>query len=316
VTDSTCDLPDELVEKLGISVVPLYIRVNSRSYREGIDLTWQELYEKISTGPELPTTSQPSPGDFFSVYEKIVENGDSIISIHISTKLSGTFNSALAARGMILDEYENARIDVLDSLSASWGLGIMAITAAEMAQQGASQEEIVDTLKNAISTARGLIMANSLDHLFKGGRISRSQAFLGNLMNIVPVIYLHDGLLTSVDRAMGSKAAVRKIGELMREKTTETPPSFISLITGTRENELDSFIDDTGGLFAHDSTVWIIGQEQDIMGRDLHQEGHNILDTGVHGLSSLNDEGACTAKDVDKPVAGHDCSKRGGKLSE
>jgi len=239
VTDSTCDLPAELVEKLGISVVPLYIRVNSRSYREGIDLTWQELYEKISTGPELPTTSQPSPGDFFSVYEKIVENGDGIISIHISTKLSGTCNSALAAMGMILDEHENARIDVLDSLSASWGLGILVITAAEMAQRGSSHDEILASLKEAVEGAQGLILANSLDHLFKGGRISRSQAFLGNLMNIIPVIHLHDGLLTSVDRAMGSKAAVRKIGELMRGKTRERPPRFISLITGTRENELE-----------------------------------------------------------------------------
>jgi len=248
VTDSTCDLPAELAKELDISIVPLYIRVNSKSYREGIDLTWQELYDRISTGPELPTTSQPSPGDFYQVYEEIAEQGHSIISIHISTRLSGTCNSALAAMGMILDEYETARVDVLDSQSASWGLGIMVIMAAEMAQQGASHDEIMARLREAVESAQGLILANSLDHLFRGGRISRSRAFLGNLMNIVPVIHLHDGLLTSVDKAMGSKAAVRKIGELMKEKTRERPPRFISLITGTRENErkeLQRFVETT-----------------------------------------------------------------------
>jgi DegV family protein with EDD domain len=237
VTDSTCDLPHEVVKELGITVVPLYIRFNAKSYREGLDLSWREFYEKIESEPQLPTTSQPSPGDFYNVFEGIIENNDSIISIHISTRLSGTYNSALTARGMLLEEYEDATIDVMDSLSASLGLGVMVITAAEMARQGVSHQEIVDMLKTASSQSRGLLMVNSLDHLYRGGRMSRSQAFLGNLMNIIPLLQLEKGAVSPLDKAMGTKGAIRKILVLMKEKTRESPPHFISIIMGTKETE-------------------------------------------------------------------------------
>lgn len=136
ITDSTCDLPDELLKKYDITVVPLYLRFGMKTFKENVEISREEFYNKLALEKELPTTSQPSPGDFLKVYENIINKGDVIISLHISGKLSGTVNSAQNARIMILDENKSADITVIDSQSAGPGLGLIVVKAAQMAKEG------------------------------------------------------------------------------------------------------------------------------------------------------------------------------------
>lgn len=239
VTDSTCDLPREIIEEYGISVVSLHVRIGPRSYREGVDITKDQFYEKMASSAEFPVTSQPSPGDFLQVYESIVREGCSILSIHLSGRLSGTVNSARSARTMILDDFESAHITIIDSLTATAGLGLVVMKAAEMVKQGLSVQVMAERLGEIAGKNRGIAMVTDLEHLHRGGRISRSKAFIGGLMNLVPLITLEEGILTPFDRSLGKKAGMDRMIDYVKKNAASLPESM-AIITGTMKAEQDA----------------------------------------------------------------------------
>jgi DegV family protein with EDD domain len=172
VTDSTCDLPEHLVKEYGINIVPLKVLFGEEVYRDGIDLSRKEFYTKMALYKELPTTAQVNPGEFIEEFHKHVDHGDEIIGIFISAKLSGTYSSALMARQQVGKD----NIHLVDSLNASFGLGLLVIEAARRVNQGKSAQEIVawlNIIKEQISFY-GII--NNLENLKKGGRLSRKPA--------------------------------------------------------------------------------------------------------------------------------------------
>jgi DegV family protein with EDD domain len=184
VTDSSCDLPEELVKRYNIHIVPLVVNVDGQFYRERVDITPQEFYKKMALSRNLPRTSQPTPASFQEVFTKLAASGP-VLCITISSGLSGTYESACLGKDMC-----GADVTVFDSLAGSLGHGLQVLRAAEMAESGRSLEEIIDELKQYRSKMNILILLNTLDNIIKGGRLSRFQGTIGKLLDIK--ILLHN----------------------------------------------------------------------------------------------------------------------------
>jgi len=207
VTDSSAHLSDELLARYDIRVVPLKLIFGDRVYREGLDITNDEFYPMLRQAKELPTTSQPSSGEFLEVYSELVGQGHEIVSIHISSELSGTVASAQAAK----EQLPEARIAVMDSRSVSLGLGMIVLEAARAADEGKSYEEVVALVREMIPRVKVVFVVDTLEYLHKGGRIGGAATLLGTLLNIKPILRLEDGRIEPLSKARTKKKALAKL---------------------------------------------------------------------------------------------------------
>jgi DegV family protein with EDD domain len=216
VTDSTADLPTKLVSEYDIAVVPLNVHFGEEVLKDGVDIWSEEFYHRLDNGPLLPNTSQPSPGEFLVVYQKIAKPGDVIISIHISQNLSGTGGSAQVAADMMGKDFQ---VIVIDSGSVSMGLGLIVIKAAELARKGATPEVIIDHISKWQRQVMVYFTVNSLEHLQRTGRIGKASAFLGSLLNIKPLLGIVDGVIVPVEKIRGNfqKVAVQMVENLYNQ---------------------------------------------------------------------------------------------------
>ncbi len=190
VTDSTADFPVEYIEKYNITVVPLSVIFEETAYIDnGIDITIDEFYRKLKISKKLPTTAQPTPADFLSVYKKLLKDHESIISVHISKKMSGTHDSAEAAR----KELVPADITVIDSEVTTIALGLIILKAARLASEDKPKEEILEAINDLKSKINTLFIPRTLEYLQKGGRIGRAKGLIASLLEIKPVLTLHLG---------------------------------------------------------------------------------------------------------------------------
>jgi DegV family protein with EDD domain len=190
VTDSSADLPEELVKALGITVVPLYVRFGDEVYRDRVDISEDEFYERLQHDPVHPNTTQPTPQDFVSVYQKLAQGADGIVSIHLSAKLSGTCSSALQAKGTVANEVS---VEVVDSETLTMALGLIVIAAAKAAKDGKSLDEVEAVARQTIPKIRLLAILDTLKYLLLGGRIGKAKALLGSILNVKPILTLKDG---------------------------------------------------------------------------------------------------------------------------
>ncbi len=212
VTDSTADLPADLVARYDITVVPLKIIFsNEEVYRDTVDITLDRFYERLAQSPAF--TSQPSPADFLEVYKPWAEAGDQIISIHISAKLSGTVHSAQAARTLLPE----ASIDVIDSKAASAPLGMAVLAAARAAQSGRTRDEILTMLEHLLAGTRTFFMVDTLDYLQRGGRIGKAQALLGTLLHIKPLLTLENGTVCPFEKVRGRAKGLERLAAVLAE---------------------------------------------------------------------------------------------------
>ena len=193
VTDSTCDLPEEIIQKYGITVIPCYINFPDKSYLDGVEITRQEFYEKLTNSNPPPTTSAPSIGTFAKAYTELLEKGASaVLSIHISSALSGIYNVAcLAAEAM-----ENKLIQTFDPGQLSLGTGLVVEAAAKAAQDGKTPEEVLAIARDIARRTYTFAAANSLTYLQRSGRVSQIKARLGSLLQIKPILQMNQGKIT------------------------------------------------------------------------------------------------------------------------
>lgn len=190
VTDNTADIPKKLYEKYKITIVPLTVIFGDESYKaDGVDLSIKDFYEKLKVSKQLPKTVQPSPGDFIIIYKELLKNYDAIISIHISKKMSGTVDSALIAK----KEFQDKKIEVVDSGLVHMPLGFLAIEAAMMAEKGASIEQILDRINMLKPNMKSLFVPKTLEYLQKGGRIGRAKSLIASLLEIKPILTINYG---------------------------------------------------------------------------------------------------------------------------
>ncbi|MGD9117071.1 MAG: DegV family protein [Dehalococcoidia bacterium] len=190
VTDSSADLPDELVKELGITVVPLYVRFEDEVLRDRVDISEDDFYQRLTEGPIHPNTTQPSPQDFVDVYRKLAKSADGIVSIHLSAKLSGTCSSALQAKGVVANE---CPVEVVDSETLSMALGLLVIAAARAAKEGKSLDEVEAVARETLPKIHLLALLDTLKYLLLGGRIGKAKALLGSLLSVKPILTLKDG---------------------------------------------------------------------------------------------------------------------------
>lgn len=206
VTDSTSDIPPEIARELHIDVVPLTISFGDQRFRDGIDLTADEFYERLAATKVLPTTSLPPPALFRYSYEHLASRGD-VVSVHLSHKFSGTVNTARSVAAEVAPE----RISVVDSGSASMGLGLCAIAAARAARDGASREECVRIAEETSRQIHVAVAFETLDYLRRGGRIGRATAFVGGMLRLKPILTVKDGETHPVSRARSRGKAIDEL---------------------------------------------------------------------------------------------------------
>jgi DegV family protein with EDD domain len=190
ITDSTSDLPSEITTDLNITVVPIYVRFGETIYRDGVDITSTEFYNKLDNSPVHPATSQPAPEDFVKIYTKSLEESEQLVSIHVSSKISGTYNSALLAKNMLA--HENA-IEIIDSKLNSAGLGLVAMAAARVAKAGGSLTEVIAEANNAVNRVRMFGMFNTMKYLALSGRVSKTIATAASILDVKPLLTFKDG---------------------------------------------------------------------------------------------------------------------------
>lgn len=208
VTDSVADLPPQIVEELGITVIPINVRFGEKVYRDGIDLTAEQFYRELTHSRILPVTSVPSPGTFAAAYDKLAEETDEILAVMLSAKLSGTYEVALQSIGLMKRQ---CRVEVIDSESAVMAQGFLVIAAARAALAGAKLKEIVEIVRANIPRVDMRAAFDTLEYLRRGGRIGAAQALLGAALRINPIITLRDGVVEPVGRTRSRAKAIEHL---------------------------------------------------------------------------------------------------------
>jgi DegV family protein with EDD domain len=208
VTDSVADLPPEVAEEFGITVVPLVVRFGTDLYRDGLDLSPDEFYKRLRGSKVLPATSVPPPVAFADAYDKLAEKASEIVVINVTSRLSGTYQVALQAVGLMK---KRCRIEVLDSQWAVMAQGFITIAAAKAARAGASLDEVLDAAHRTMRRVDMHAAFDTLEYLERGGRIGKAQAFLGSLLKVNPIIGLKDGEVYPVGRERSRAKAIDRL---------------------------------------------------------------------------------------------------------
>jgi len=203
ITDSLSDITSDISDKLGITVVPLTVLFGHEAFLDRVTMTTDEFYTRLANEDILPTTTQPTPAAFVEVYENLAKETDEILVITLSSKLSGTYQSALSAKDMVKGK---CRIEIIDSKLVAMGLGLIVLSAVEKADEGASLDELVEFVKGAMDRTHLIIYFDTLKYLAKGGRIGKAQGLLGSMLSVKPILTLKDGEISPVTR-LRSRAA-------------------------------------------------------------------------------------------------------------
>lgn len=219
VVDTAANLPKQAREMKQIVAIPLYITFGSQSYRDEVDLSNEKFLTLLEEGKHHPKTSQPSPADFVDAFRPLLANGDEVIVIAISSKLSGTFSSAVTAKEMLDLEFGgHVPISVIDSQSVSMGEGFLALRATELAQESVSREQIVESLTELVPRIQIILLLPTLEFLRRGGRIGRAQALVGGMLNVKPLLEIKDGLVEPLERARSRQAGLKRLVEIAHER--------------------------------------------------------------------------------------------------
>jgi DegV family protein with EDD domain len=243
VTDSGADLPSQLAQELGISVVPLYVRFGEEVYRDRVNISEDEFYQRLEHDPVHPSTVQPGPQDFLEIYRKLSPDADGIVSIHISGKLSGTYNSALMAKDML---ETGCPIEVVDSQAVTMGQGFLAIVAATTANAGESLDKIVDEVKQAIPKIHFLALFDTLKYLLLGGRIGKAKALLGSILNVKPMLSLKDGEVVPAGQVRTRAKGIDRLFEFVQNAADIQD---LAIVYNTTPDEAQNLAERIGSIF-------------------------------------------------------------------
>ena len=210
VTDSTCDLPRKVAEELGITVIPVNVHFGDEVYKDGVELSTEEFYRKLQTNSVLPKTSVPSPGIFREVYQMLASKSDAVVSIHVAAAMSATCESAKLGAAELKHP-----ILIVDSQTASMACGLLAVIAAGAARDGAGLADIKALLEDAIPRTITYGVFSTMEYLYKGGRIGRAQAFLGNILKISPVLAIRHGEILPIARVRTRHKAIDRLCDII-----------------------------------------------------------------------------------------------------
>jgi len=233
VVDSTSDIPAQLAKEWDITVVPAYVVFGGKSYRDRLDISEDEVYNRLDNDSVFPTTSVPSPQDFADVYNKLADETDEIISIHVTSRESGVYNSALLGRELV---NKKCHIEVIDSLSVAMSYGILAIAAAKEAKAGASLEKVAEVVRQSIPRMHLLLVLDTLKYVIRGGRVGKGYGLLGSVLRVKPLLTLRDGKLMLAGVARTRAKAIKRLYDFV-ESFPQVSEVAVSYTTSKEEAE-------------------------------------------------------------------------------
>ncbi len=214
VTDSCSDIPQEEAKRLGITVVPAYLRFGDEVYRDGVDIDSDEFYHKLLSSPAHPSTAAPSPGDFGKAYQDAAQETDEIVSIHVTSRHSAAYDAAMV--GKQIAEKKGCRIEVIDSKGVTMWQGIVAITAAKAAEAGYSLDQVVGRAREAIGQMRALALLDTVKHAAKGGRLGKATSAIESLLQVKLLLTLRDGHILPAGLVRTRRKGIGRLIEFMR----------------------------------------------------------------------------------------------------
>lgn len=220
VTDSTSYISNDIQKELDITVIPLSVHFPDESFNE-TEVDFDYFYKKINSTGIIPTSSQPAIGQIYSIFEEIVCRNDEVLAIFLSSEMSGTYESALTVKDMILEKYPTAAIEILDSRTNCMSLGFSVIEAAKCAREGKSLAEIVKIASKVIKGMHFYFVPTTLEYLRKGGRIGGAAALIGSLFNIKPILYVNNGKTDLLERVRGTRATINRMLNLLENDYKE-----------------------------------------------------------------------------------------------
>ena len=253
VVDSTADLTPAV--KSRVEIIPLSVLFGEQEYKDGQTITAEQFYDMLVTSETLPTTSQPTPAAFEEVYQKLVDQGHEVVVITVSSKLSGTYQSATIAAV----DFEG-KVFVVDSRSAALGAGILTQYALELVEKGLSGQQILEDLMETRKKIRLYAIVDTLEYLKKGGRLSPTVAFVGGVLNLKPVITLDGGVINTVGKARGSKAAFAMLTEACKgHGGVDFSMPVLLGYTGSSDEQLRKYMEASADLWSPDTAISIVG---------------------------------------------------------
>jgi DegV family protein with EDD domain len=232
-------MPKELLDQYQIFVVPNRVNWGTASYRDGVDLQPAEFYQRLKTDPVQPTTAVASVGEYHEVYAKAAESAEAVVGVHLSAKLSGTCSAAEQAKAML----PGKRIEVIDSQSTAMAQGFVALAAARAAAAGGSFDKVVEAAKETIPHVGLLFTVETLEYLRRGGRIGGAAAFIGNLMDVKPILELRGGRVEPMERARTKKKALARILDVIAERTQGKTPLRLATIQALASEEAAALLE-------------------------------------------------------------------------
>ncbi|MDV2684299.1 DegV family protein [Alkalihalophilus lindianensis] len=246
VTDSTAYLAPDVRDELSIEMVPLNVVIGEDSYQEEVDLTTSEFYKLLKETEKLPTTSQPAIGHFVETFEKLKAQGyEEIVTIHLSSKISGTYQSAMSAASMV----EGINVAGFDSEISCSPQGFYVLEAAKMAKEGADAAAILTRLNEIKTSQKAYFMVDSLQHLHRGGRMNAAQLVVGNLLKIKPILHFVEGSIVPFEKVRTEKKAVARICQLLEEDVTTGGAYEVTVIHANRLQSAETIANDIQSKF-------------------------------------------------------------------
>ncbi len=243
VTDSLSDITSDIAQGLGITIVPLTVSFGKESFLDRVTITTDEFYYKLTHDPNWPITTQPPPADFTKIYTELAKETNEILVITLSSKLSGTYQSALNAKSMMGQE---CRIELIDSQTVAMGLGLIVIAAAKTAQAGASLDEVTNLARRAMSRSHLFAFFDTLKYLAKGGRIGKAQGLLGAMLSVKPILTVKDGEMSPLTRVRSHAAGM---DYLYNSVAGFSHIEELAVEHATTPDDADSLIERLGSLF-------------------------------------------------------------------
>ena len=243
VTDTLSDITGDLAAKLDVTLIPLYVRFGEEIYRDRVEITSEDFYRRLVNEPKLPSTTQPTPHDFAEVYKKLAEETDEILVVVVSSKLSGTFQSATQAKEMLKGK---CRIEIVDSFTVAMAEGLIVISAAKMVKEGANLDKVADMARKAVSRSHLIAYFDTLKYLAKGGRICKAKGLLGSVLSFKPILTVRDGEMAPLTRVRSLNAG---LDYLYNVAASASKIEGLAVEHATTIGDADKLVERLGAIF-------------------------------------------------------------------
>lgn len=228
IVDSTCDLPDEMMERYNIGLLPLKIDLNGNEFLDKVTIKIDEVYDAMRKGI-CPKTSQPSPAYAYKLFQECISKGEDFIFLSFSSKLSGTYQTMYRIVEDLKTRNAGVNMEVIDTRSGSTATGLIAMQAAKLLDAGISFESVVDSIKKMIAHIEHIFTITDLNWLVKGGRINKSEGLIGNILNIKPILHVNDGIMEVIQKVRGKKKALNTVLDIVEERISSFPNQVLGI---------------------------------------------------------------------------------------